>query len=422
MKAIFLVPIVMACLTGLALGQSTETVLYSFGGYRGDGVGPEGTLLFDSANNIYGVTNGGGNHCPEYGGCGTIYKLSPSESGVWTETILYNFCSIRTSSTCLDGAFPLAGMIMDASGNLYGTTASGGSGGVGQLSSPAGTVFRLSPPPAPGGSWTETVLWNFGMSPENGDGPEVSGLNMDGSGNIYGTSGGGSKGLGVVFELSPQLDGTYSFSIMHSFSGSDGVGPAYGVTFDSAGNLYGAAEQGGRGKSICKYGCGLIYKLSQVNGTWEETVLFEFDGVVGAYPYSPISIDRLGNLYSTFDNGGSGICLYGTCGGVLKLVLGTSRKYAVYFNGDSPFYDGNPQQGIAVGAGNTLYGTVNGVGGAVYMLQGQQETILYNFCSLPSCADGYVPAYGNIVIHEGALYGATGGGGLGGGVVYSITK
>lgn len=161
-------------------------------------------------------------------------------------------------------------------------------------------------------------------------------------------------------------------------------------------------------------------------GTWKETVLFEFDGVVGAYPISPISMDKAGNLYGTFEIGGGGNCILGigTCGGVFKLVSGTSRKYAFYFNGNDGPNDGNPQSGVAVGTGNTLYGTAGvSSGGEVYMLQNTNETILYNFCSLPSCADGSAPSYGNIVLRDGALYGATISGGLNGaGVVYQLLK
>jgi len=401
---------------GSSLGQAAEAVLHSFGAYPTDGTYPEGGLLFDAAGNIYGITNAGGENCLDNFGCGTAYELSPMPSGGWTETILYNFCSTGNPSSCPDGAYPSAGLIMDAKGNLYGTASGGGTGG-------EGTIFRLSPPSVQGGSWTQTVLWSFSENPENGAGPGYGKLNMDSAGNIYGTTaGGGSKRLGTVFELSPQSDGTYSFSILHSFSGSDGYGPLYGVTFDSAGNLYGTTAQGGEGKSICYFGCGLIYKLSESDGTWTETILFEFDGIIGAYPISPISIDKFGNLYGTVEEGGSADCLLPTCGGVFKLVLGTNQKNVFYFAGGSN--DGNPQNGVVVGEANALYGTAGlSSGGEVYRLQDSHETILYNFCSLPNCADGAMPSAGNIVLREGALYGATVVGGTNGlGVVYSVTK
>lgn len=225
---------------GFASSQVTETVLYNFGANPTDGIYPYGGLLFDSSGNIFGVTSVGGAYCSDIGGCGTIYKLSPSVSGEWTETILYNFCRTGNPTSCADGSYPLAGLIMDATGSLYGTTSEGGSAGI-------GTVFRLSPPSVQGESWSETVLWNFSLDPGNGRGPSYGKLNMDDLGNLYGTTfNGGSKNAGTVYELSPQSDGTYAFSILHSFSGPDGATPEYGITFDNAGNLYGTTTQGGR--------------------------------------------------------------------------------------------------------------------------------------------------------------------------------
>ncbi|MGC2447553.1 MAG: choice-of-anchor tandem repeat GloVer-containing protein [Candidatus Sulfotelmatobacter sp.] len=419
MKLIFCIPAVALCLCSFALSQATETVLYSFGAYPTDGTFPVGGLLFDSSGNIFGTTSGGGTYCQSNGGCGTIYELSPTIGVGWTETILYNFCP--SGGTCPDGFTPFAGLIMDGAGNLYGTTASGGSGGV-------GTVFRLSPP-SNGGSWTYTVLWNFAMrDPSNGDIPGYGKLNMDASGNIYGTTIlGGAKDLGVVFELSPVVDGTYTFSILHSFSGSDGAEPQYGVAIDGAGNLYGTTEVGGIGRSICSQGgCGLVYELSRSTGAWQETVLYKFDGVKGQYPVTPISIDKFGDLYGTFEIGGGGSCFFGTCGGVFKLAPGasgnTGKKYTFYFNGGHA--GGNPESGVLVESDNILYGTIGAVGpGNVYKLNYEHENILYNFCSLPNCADGSWPEVGTIVSHEGLLYGNTGLGGTNGvGVVYSLTK
>ncbi len=173
-----------------------------------------------------------------------------------------------------------------------------------------------------------------------------------------------------------------------------------GVTFDKAGNLYGSASGGGRGKSICQEGCGLVFELSPSGGTWEETILVEFDGVVGAYPNSPVSIDELGNLYGTFTGKGALEPCYptGSCGGVYKIVPVSKRKYV--FDLASPMNASDPESGVAIGSGNVLYGT-EGIAdaGQVYMLQGTQETILYNFCSLANCADGLIPTPGTIVIH-----------------------
>jgi uncharacterized repeat protein (TIGR03803 family) len=135
---------VMAC--ALASGQAREKVLYSFGTNPNDGNTPNGGLVFDGAGNLYGTAQFGGSQC--HSECGIVFELSPSQNGSWTESILYNFCS---QLNCEDGQFPQAGLVFDDSGNLYGTTLTGGSHG-------SGVVFELSPPSAPGADWTETVL------------------------------------------------------------------------------------------------------------------------------------------------------------------------------------------------------------------------------------------------------------------------
>lgn len=409
----------LSFIASLAAGQSTEAVLYSFGASGADGIFPEGDLLFDAVGNVYGTTSMGGSNCIDVGGCGTVYKLSPSLSGQWKETILYNFCSTGHSTNCPDGSNPFAGLVMDANGNLYGTTQVGGNAG-------GGVVYRLSPPSTKGAKWSETVLWNFSSAPDNGNAPGYGKLAMDAFGNLYGTTvGGGSNTFGTVYELTPQSDGTYAFSLLHSFSGLDGAEPVYGVTIDGSGNLYGTTSQGGKGKSVCEFGCGLVYRLSASGSAWSETVLYEFDGSVGAYPISPISIDRSGNLYGTFESGGRGDCVIGngSCGGVFKLITGTNHKYALYYNNNGGVDGGNPQSGVATGADNTVYGTVGVSIGSVYMLQNSVETVLYNFCSLPNCSDGSEPSPGNIVLRGAVLYGAThAGGDFGGGVIYRIQK
>lgn len=410
---------VVVCLCGMALGQVTETVLYSFGSYPTDGAFPQGGLILDSANNIYGTTSGGGKYCQSDGGCGTVYELTPGIGNALTEVILYDFCPTQNPPVCPDGSIPYAGLIKDAAGNLYGTTSFGGPGGY-------GTVFRLSPPSNGSGNWIETVLWSFDKARNNGTEPGYGKLNIDAAGNIFGTTvRGGAHNFGVVFELTPNGDGTYSFTIIHSFSGKDGAGPMYGVAFDNEGNLYGTTEEGGIGQKFCTNGCGVVYKLSPSNGTWQQTVLYMFNGVTGAYPISPISVDQSGNLYGTFEIGGIGSCFFGTCGGVFKLVPepgGGGQRYTFYFNGDQG--NGGPTNGVLVGGNNVLFGSVGAEGaGNVYVLSGGHQTILYNFCSLPNCADGSGPAIGTIVSHQGMLYGNTYLGGVNGvGVVYSLEK
>jgi len=412
-RGLWRIGLVLGILCGGAAAQSIETVVYSFGGYENDGAGPTGGVLFDKSGNIFGVTPTGGMFCTQDSGCGTVFELSPSATG-WTEQVLYNFCTTGNQYTCPDGSLPYAGLISDSSGNLYGTTTYGGTGTY-------GTVFRLSPPPNGIGAWTENVLWNFERGKKNNGGsPEYGRLNMDATGNLYGTTGfGGASGVGTVFELSPTGTGTYDFSILHSFAGPDGSHPGYGVAIDKSGNLYGTTCYGGPANS------GVVYELTQANGAWTETVLYHFNGKSGANPLSSISFDEAGNLYGTFENAGIGDCALGACGGVFKLVTQSGindQEYSYQFDGQD---GGNPPAGVLVDAGTgSVFGTSwNGGPGNVFQLRGRTENVLYQFCSLPDCSDGRYPSFGTIVEHSEQLYGETGSGGVyDEGVVYSISK
>ncbi len=214
----------------------TDKVLYNFAGGT-DGANPNGGLIFDAAGNLYGTTAYGGSegaNCQDWpGGCGTVFKLEPDG----TETVLYRFAGGT------DGTKPNAGLVMDAQGSLYGTTAYGGSQGTNcqQWPGGCGTVFKLAP------DGTKTTLYEFAGSPD-GANPN-GGLAMDAEGNLYGTtlSGGTfqcgySSGCGTVFKLTPAGQET----ILHSFSGPpDGELPEAGVVLDSQGNLYGTTVSGG---------------------------------------------------------------------------------------------------------------------------------------------------------------------------------
>ncbi len=269
-------------------GQWTETVLYSFCSQAScsDGANPHAGVIFDSAGNLYGTTEVGGiaANC-----CGTVFQLSPSQSG-YTENVIYSFTYPN------DGRLPLAGLIFDASGNLYGTTGSGGQTG-------NGTVFELSPA---GGGWAESLLYSFG-SHHDGVTPEA-GLTFDSAGSLYGTTGGGGAtgDYGTVFELSPNGSGGWIETILHSFAGgSDGYKPMAGVVFDSSGSLYGTTIYGGA--TDCNgYGCGTVFKLTLRGTQWTESLFrFPTSGSLGNWPSTPIALDSLSNVYGTTGSGGS---------------------------------------------------------------------------------------------------------------------
>jgi uncharacterized repeat protein (TIGR03803 family) len=168
-------------------GGWTETVLHSFDANGSDGYAPGGGLTFDAAGNLYGTTIFGGTHV-----FGTVFELSPTRSGLWTETIIYNFTGGN------DGGSPQYGsLVFDGKGNLYGTTQNGGAYGY-------GVAFELSL--SPDSSWTETVLHDFAEDATDGGYPMA--VVFDKTGNLYGTAAqGGSLGRGVIFELSPSLGG-----------------------------------------------------------------------------------------------------------------------------------------------------------------------------------------------------------------------
>jgi uncharacterized repeat protein (TIGR03803 family) len=270
-------------LSPAAGGTWTEQVLYSFNSNGTDGVLPAAGLIFDAAGNLYGTTSAGGS----YSG-GTVFELTPAAGGTWTEKVLYSF------GNDADGATPYAGLIFDAAGNLYGTTFYGG--GTYAL----GTVFELTP--AAGGTWTEKVLHSF--TGNGTDGANLSaGLIFDAAGNLYGTTtDGGTIGGGTAFELTPAAGGTWTESMLHNFgNGTDASMPRGALIFDAAGNLYGASSGGGAQNA------GTVFELTPAGGgTWTEQVLHNFgSGTDGANPYAGMIFDAAGNLFGTTKQGGT---------------------------------------------------------------------------------------------------------------------
>jgi uncharacterized repeat protein (TIGR03803 family) len=280
--------------------DGTESILWNFSngksGVHGDGKNPAAGPIEDADGNLYGTTEYGG---PYYAGQsksgGTIFKLSPSGDG-WIESILWSF------GKGTDGRYPLASLIEDSSGNLYGTTSSGGARG-------AGTVFELSPS---GTNWTESILWSFGNGLD-GAIPQA-GVIFDAKGNLYGTtSAGGASGDGTVFELSPPAagEGTWSESVLWSFGGyaNDGTNPVVSLLLDGNGNLYGTTEYGGP-YTVSRLGHtvtgGTAFELTPtVGGNWNESILWNFgNGTDGFSPEGSLIMDKFGNLYSTTFQGG----------------------------------------------------------------------------------------------------------------------
>jgi hypothetical protein len=223
-------------------GGFTESVIYSFAG-GDDGASPVSGLYLDSKGNLYGTTSGGGSgpcQDPPFFGCGVVYELSPGANG-WTETVLYAFQDGD------DGKHPNGGVIMDASGDLLGTTWAGGSQN-------GGTAFQLTPS---GNQWSITTFYTFGLN-----GAPLGTFVMDSAGSIYGTiQQAGAFTFGQVFKFTPSQNG-WIFTDLYDFTGgADGANPLGGVAVDSKGNVYGTTWD--RGANACKSqaGCGVIYEI-----------------------------------------------------------------------------------------------------------------------------------------------------------------
>jgi hypothetical protein len=302
-------------------GSWSYSVIYQFKGGT-DGSWPTGKLILDAAGNLYGTTSIGDN-------AGSVFELSPTASGEWNETVLYNFSGPAGS----DGANPAAGLIFDAAGNLYGTTQNGGNTtGICATYSGCGVVFKLTPNGS--GSWTESVIHTFGGL--DGAFPQAD-LTMDASGKLYSmTYAGGNinacaairPGCGVAFELSPNASGNWTYHQLFVFqpgpTGRGGAGGAYpyaGLTFDSFGNLWGTTTFGG----LAPYYDGVVFKLSpNATGPWTETVVHAFSNYSGGGgPNSSLVFNSAGKLFGTTALGGAlDRCTFYGAGGGCGLVFG----------------------------------------------------------------------------------------------------
>ena len=244
----------------------TETVLYSFGGYSGDGTNPRNGLIMDSNDNLFGTTYFGGNL-----GDGTVFELSPSGGG-WTEQTIYS-------------GNTYAGVTMDAAGNIFGAEAL--------------NVFELTPNGS--GGWNSTIIHNFAGGKKDGTFAYATPV-VDKAGNIYGTTLiGGTKNAGVVYRLSPGKKG-YKQKLLYSFKGGkDGANPYADIMFDAAGNIYSTTGAGS------KSGAGTVFELVAPVGTgsYKEKVLWSFTGLDGGAPLGSVILDSAGNLYGTTSSGGS---------------------------------------------------------------------------------------------------------------------
>ena len=352
------------CLVGCSQRSANYTVIHAFNvGERGGG--PMGGLLMGNNGNLYGTTAfDGTNHD------GTVFKIATNGK----ETILYSFkCGT-------DGVYPKAGLVMDSTGSLYGTTSEGGT-------SDAGTVFKITP------AGKKITLYDFKGGSDGAD-PEGR-LVMGRNGNFYGTTSSGGNGNGTVFEITTNGKESILYRFKGDTNNSDGSAPEAGLVWGLNGNLYGTTSQGGPD------GLGTIFMISP---TGKERILYSFKGDTdGASPEGPLLMGPNGNFYGTASQGGTS-----DAGTVFKITPTGKIRILYSFKGGT--YGENPKGGLIFGSDANLFGTTTyGGNGVVFEVTPQgSERILHTF---GDGSKGACPETGLVISRRGNLYGTTPSGG-----------
>ncbi len=388
------------------------------------GTTPLGSLIEGANGVLYGTTS------KKAAGYGSVYSLTPpAQGGSWTLNVLYDFLGGA------DGASPEGALVVDSSGNLYGTTSKGGTAGV-------GTVYMLTPPTKGSTSWTKTVLYNF-LGDFDGSTPRA-GLTLGSGGTLYGTADisglkDGKKGLGTVFMLSPPGKGgtAWTQTVIHTFKGPDGAYPRASMITDASGALYGTTFGGGNQTQSCSgydaHGCGTVFQLipsAQGKANWTQNVLYAPDAADGVFINSDLIFDKNENLYGTAEYSNTG----GRYGAVFEVSPGSCGNPALTASTLYLFppnsYGAALFAGVIFGNDGALYGVsdFNGVNnaGTFFRLSppndGQgpwTETDLYDFQYLGSTV--FDPTTSLLLLDDGTMVGTAGGGSKKGGIVYQVS-
>jgi uncharacterized repeat protein (TIGR03803 family) len=433
-RCILLVAAALAACGGAA-GAYTYHVIYNFceRASCSDGDDPQGGLVLDSAGNIYGTTVYGGR-----AGDGAAFELiRKSGKNRWKHELIYSFCSKFRNFACLDGSQPTGKLIVDAQGNLYGTTFRGGYQGTNY-----GTIFELLP--GKGSLRSSKTLHMFCQNIHTctDGGAPVSGLTYvgasaglpyDGVSTLYGTTlFGQNASQGSAFEIQRKGRSRWRLTAMHDFCPQppvcpDGSSPRSDLTADGNGNVFGTADT-------------TAFELHRRAGSWKLAVLYNFCSLPGCSDgLNPSSggllEDGSGNLFGTTDAGGE--AHGGCCGTVFKLQPGdpTWQESVVYSfcslrncaDGSDPLStlmmdpSGNLFGTTSAGGGNNIDKNSVG-GGTVFRLSGSSLETLYSFCAQDNCVDGEYPQAGLVMDASGNLFGTTTTGGkFGHGVVFELS-
>jgi uncharacterized repeat protein (TIGR03803 family) len=368
---------------------SAFAVLHSFAGGAADGANPYGAPILDGSGNLHGTTSAGG-----ASGDGTVFTMT---TGGDDFTLVHSFAGGAT-----DGATPYGSLVRDASGNLWGTTNSGGT-------SDEGTIFMID------GGGTLTVVHSFTGGASDGARPHVA-LILDGAGNLYGTTySGGTSNDGTVFTIDAAVS---TFTVLHSFAGNPtgGAHPEASLVLDGAGNLYGTTSYGGAADT------GAVFTVTTAGTGFAILHSFAWGGTEASHPYPSLVLDGSGNLYGTTYAGGH------SSSGVIFTLKTDGSGFTVLHSFAGGEADGaNPYGALVLDGSGNLYGTTSGGGasgeGTIFTITtgGTGFTVLHSFAGGPS--DGANPYASLALDGSGNLYGTAVNGGASGsyGVVFTVT-
>lgn len=406
------------CLVALMLGAysvaQTVTDIYDFTGLA-DGWDPSAPMIVGPDGSLYGTTLSGGYMNCDGGfgdGCGTVYRLSPS-GGQWTESTLYQFRGEN------DGSQNYSTLTLDSAGNLYGVTDGG---------TPWNAIFRLTPG-APGKRWRLKLLYEFKGLRDGGY--PLTPLYLDNSGAVYGASNEGGLngkgcnqqfGCGAIFQLVPPVhpDGPWAIRVLYEFQGANDGGNPSTMIMDSAGNIFGTTNYGGVFNKNCPLGCGVIFELFPVNGTWAYKVLYSFNGRPHQSPGNSLVEDASGNLFGIV---GRSAFAAGDIYDLSPPASGTGSWILTYLHRYGNNY---PATNLILGPNGSLYGDIYGDQdlnwGYIFQLTPPAQrggtwtyTTLVNFNST-----GYQNPSGAVVGLQGNIYSTLSGGGYWNGSIVSL--
>ena len=386
--------------------------------------GSFGSLSYSTTGALYGASEGG-----------AVFELIPpaSPGGAWTQNVLHTFAGGS------DGLYPFSGPVLAKSGKLYGTTQEGGPMGL-------GVVYALTPPPTPGGTWKETVLYSF-QGGSDGSYP-FAGVVIGKSGVLYGTTSVGGDagtpagcfglGCGVVFALTPPTaPGTpWTETVLYRFTGGiDGGSPSASLVIGSHGELYGTTEYGGASNA------GTVFELTppaSPGGPWTQTVLYAFTGQAGDgnSPWAGVVVSKNGSLYGTTQTGGAS-----NNGTVFRLTPpvtpGNAWTETVLYSFPGGIHGADPLGTLVIGKTGSLFGTTLNFGaskscsgfncGTVFALKpptvpggAWSEVVLHSFSG---GSDGAGSWAGLTIGTDGTLYGTTSvGGPSNAGTVFALAQ